>query len=329
MNKIKLLRPINLVMLLLMMCLFRFCMVAASPYRLFYVEPVLTNAQFILLLMATLFTAAGGYVINDIFDVDIDVQNKNNTQIIGNTVSEDEAYRMYKILCFLGIASTLLLALFTKNYRLSMIPILIMLVLNFYAHTFKKQLIVGNFMISLCAAFVFILMALYESGGNTANSANSANALYIKSGITIAAIVYGLFAFFTTFLREIIKDIEDKEGDEQYNCKTIPIVFGTNIAKLVSIGIILFLLMMLGSFAWFFPSLNMKIASYGIMGGLVLPLIVILILIIKATTKQHFHFISNAIKVVMLLGTLTLLYFYSGNGPYVFVQYVNFLKKLV
>lgn len=326
MNKIKLLRPINLAMLLLMLCLFRFCIVAASPYRLFYVEPVLTNAQFVLLLMATLFTAAGGYVINDIFDVDIDAVNKNNTQIIGNTVSEEDAYRLYKILCFLGIASTLLLALFTKNYRLSMIPILIMLVLNFYAHTFKKQLIVGNFMISLCAAFVFILMALYESGGNTANSANS---LYIKSGITIAAIVYGLFAFLTTFLREIIKDIEDIEGDEQYNCKTIPIVFGTKIAKIVSIVLILFLLVMLGSFAWFFPTLNMKMASYGIAIGFVLPLLVMLILIVKATTNEHFHFISNAIKIFMLLGTLTLLYFYSGNGPYVFVQYVNFLKKLV
>jgi 4-hydroxybenzoate polyprenyltransferase len=312
-------------MLLLMMYLFRLCFVAASPYNLYYFEPNLTNIQFLLLVITTIFTAASGYIINDIFDVEIDNINHSQKKIVGQYISEENAYNFYKITCIVGIVSTLALAFLTQNFRLSLIPILIMVILNFYAHTFKKQLIVGNFMIAICAAFVILLIALYESGHKTVESANTN---YIRSGIMIAAFIYSLFAFLTTFLRELIKDIEDKEGDEQYDCKTIPIVFGIRNSKIISIVIVLILMSIILSFMLFFPILNMKIASIGIAIVLFFPLVLILFLIMKANTKSHFHYISILLKIIMLIGVLTMLYFSSGNGPYVFVQYLNYITKL-
>lgn len=325
MNYIKLIRPINLLMIILTMYLFRLCFITATPYKVFFVEPVLSNIEFFLLTVATVFIAAGGYVINDIFDSDIDLINKKDKTIIGNEISEDEAYNFYKVLCLVGIICTIVLAFLTKNFRLSLFPVLIMVILNFYAHTFKKQLIVGNFIVSLCTAFVILLIALFESGGESMVNTNEA---IIRGGIFAAAIVYGSFAFFTTFLREIIKDMEDIIGDEQYDCKTIPIVFGIKKTKIISIFIGILLLLFLGSIAFFLPQLKMKTAALVLVFAIMVPLVSLCIFIGIAKSKKQFHMLSNATKMIMLLGVLTMLYFMNGMGPYVFVQYVNFLKKL-
>ncbi len=326
MKYIRLVRPLNLFIIAATMYLFRLCIVAAPPYKIFYIRNVLSETEFLLLVAATLFIAAGGYVINDIFDADIDAVNHPQKVIIGVTVAETTAYNVYKILCISGVICTLVLAFMTHNYRLSTLPVIIMVILNFYAHTFKKQLIVGNFMIALCTAFTILLIALFETGENRPDL--NSNESYVRSGIAIAAIVYSLFAFLTTFLREVIKDAEDMEGDEQYACRTIPIVFGQKGTKTAGMMISFFLLIMLISFVCFFPNIHLKNVSFFISIGLILPLLLIILLIIKAKTQSNYYLISNLVKVFMCLGIASMLYFRTGNGPYIFVQYANFLKKL-
>ncbi|MDB5226508.1 MAG: 4-hydroxybenzoate polyprenyltransferase-like prenyltransferase [Bacteroidota bacterium] len=323
---IRLIRPLNLFIIAATMYLFRLCIVAASPYKIFYIRNVLSGTEFFLLVAATIFIAASGYVINDIFDSDIDAINHPQKVIVGYKATETSAYNLYKILCVAGVLCTLVLAFMTGNYRLSTLPVIIMVILNFYAHTFKKQLIVGNFMIALCTAFTILLIALFETGENRADL--NTNESYVRSGIAIAAVVYSLFAFLTTFLREVIKDAEDIEGDDQYGCRTIPIVFGQKGTKITGLMITLILLLILISFVWFFPAIQLKNVSLFIGVGLILPLLVIIFLIIIAKTKANYHLISNLVKVFMCLGIASMLYFRTGNGPYIFVQYANFLKKL-
>lgn len=324
MSYIKLTRPLNLLIVIVTMYMFRYTLVAAAPYKSFYITNVLSEIQFFFLVLATVFIAAGGYVINDIYDIDIDNINRPTKVLIGDKISETQAYNLYKILCVLGIVCTLTLAFMTGNFRLSTLPIIIMVILNFYAHTFKKQLIVGNFMIALCTSFTILLIGLFESSSNEGSS----NDWYIRSGIAIAAIIYSLFAFLTTFLREIIKDMEDQKGDEQYGARTIPIVYGVKGAKIFALAICFILLLLLISLIWFFPSINIKNVSIFIAFGLVLPLFVIIFFIIKSKSTVNYHFVSNLIKYFMCIGIGTMLYFTTGIGPYIFVQYANFLKKL-
>lgn len=308
------------------MILFRVCIVAASPYKLFYLTTNLSNVEFSLLVGITLLIAAGGYIINDIFDVEIDMVNKPKQQIIGKNISESEAYRFYKIVSAIAVVAVFVLAFSTRNFRLSMLPLIIMVILNFYAHTFKKQLLVGNFMIALTTAFTIWLITLFEASGNENASDLQTQ---VQSGIAIAGFVYGLFAFLCTFLREIVKDMEDIEGDRLGNCKTIPIVFGLNKSKFVTYLISAFILFILVIFVFFFPTIQLKINSIFIVFGLILPLIFINIFIFLAKTPDKFHFISNLIKFFMLLGIATMLYFRSGIGPYIFMQFANFIEKLV
>ncbi len=327
MNYLKLIRPINLIILALTMFLFRVCLASASAYKLFSVYSILSSSEFLLLVLASVFIAAGGYVINDIYDIEIDIINRPNKLIVGNSISEDNAYNLYKLLCFLGILCTLLLAFLTKNYRLSTLPIVIMVVLNFYAHTFKRQLIVGNFMIALSASFAILLIALFEIGD--AGVELSSNESYIKSGIVISGVVYALFAFLTTFMREIIKDIEDVNGDQQYGCSTIPIVFGIKVAKVVVVILGVLILGLLISFVHFFYILQLMKTVYILGLALVFPLFVILLMVVLAKKMNWFSNISRLLKLFICIGLASMLYFLDGSGPHIFVEYINYLKKLL
>lgn len=322
---IKLLRPLNLLMIALTMILFRISIVSASPYELFLLMPVLSNAQFALLVLITLLVAGGGYVINDVFDADIDAVNKPESVIINKYIPDISAYNFYKILCILAFILTLVLAFLTKSYRLSMFPVIIIVLLNFYAQTFKKQLLIGNIIISLCAAAVLWLIAFYESGQDMSVTPDET---YVSGGIAIGAMVYGLFAFLTTFIREVVKDCEDVVGDEQFGCNTVPVKWGFRGAKKLLYLLYILLFLFTISFIFFFKAINIIYPIKFIVVILILPIFVLVFFTIRAQTKSNYHLLSNLIKGYMLMGILTMLYFRMGIGPYIFTQYVNYLEKL-
>ena len=323
---LKLIRPLNLLMIIFTMVLFRICIVAATPYKIFYVQPAVSTIAYLFMVLTTVLVAAGGYVVNDIYDIEMDAVNRPEKQIVGKHISETAAYNFYKILSVSGVMCTFVLAFLTHNLRLSMLPLIIMLILNFYAHTFKKQFFVGNFMIALSTAFVVLLPTLFEIGGKGEDSDMQ---LEIQSGIAIAGIVYGIFAFFSTFLRELAKDMEDVSGDRHGNCKTIPIVLGIKGAKGIAFFIVILLSIQLALFVWFFPSIQIKYVAYIIVLGLLLPLLLIAVLIAISNTAKQFYYTSNLIKLFMFLGISTMLYFIGGIGPYIFMQFANFLEKLL
>ena len=327
MNYIKLVRPINLLFIIFIMILFRYAFVLPSFYKVYDFSSELSTFQFILLLLVTVFTAASGYVINDIYDSDIDLVNKPQKVIIDKTIGVDDAYNFYKILALITILLSVTLTISTKNYGLATIPILILVALNFYAQIFKKLFLIGNLIIALFSAMVILLPALYES---KTNLDTPKIVIDIKSGILTAAICYALFAFFTTFIREIVKDMQDIEGDKQYGCKTVPIILGSTKSKILISVIAIFLLLFIFSFAQFFPSLNIQYIHLYIDIILILPFIFIIALLWWGKTNNHYRLVSGALKTYMLIGVCTMFYFVyvSGAASYLFVQYANFIKKI-
>ena len=324
MNYLKLIRPINLLVIIGTMFLFWYSFLVANGYKIFRLLPLMTNFQFFLLVFSTVCIAAGGYIINDIYDVDIDTFNRPNRVIVGQKISETTAYNFYKIICLISVISTLILAYLTKEYRLSTFPIIIMVVLFFYASMFKKQLILGNLTVAFCSAFTILLISLFESGGNYLMGPNETA---YRSSIFIGALVYSLFAFLTTFIREIVKDIEDKAGDEQYDCKTIPIQFGDLTAKIVCTVFAFFIITMLLTFVLFFIKMDIEKVPLFIVLLLILPLILIISYLFYAKTVKHFHIVSNLIKIYMVLGIASMLYFSNGLSP-ILINYVAYLKQL-
>jgi 4-hydroxybenzoate polyprenyltransferase len=150
---LRLIRAKNLLIIALLQCLLRYLLVL--PILDFYgLEPVMSNARFILLLVATLSLAASGYVINNYFDVKTDIINRPGKVVVGKVFSRRVVLLWHVVFTILGMFSGLLLAYFTRKENYALMFILIPGLLWYYSTTFKKQILIGNLVIAFLTALV-------------------------------------------------------------------------------------------------------------------------------------------------------------------------------
>lgn len=241
---------------------------------------ILNDFNFILILLSTSFIAAGGYIINDYFDVKIDLINKPNEVIIGREISRRLAMISHQALSGFGV----IMAIFI-NIKVFIICILAVTLLWAYASFYKKTAFFGNLLVAgMTGASLVIMAVTYEGSDKILN-------------------IYALFAFSITLIREIVKDIEDIKGDEKFGCKTLPIVWGIRKTKY-------FLYILLGIFVILVVSLSMQINNpklYIIFSFLSIPSIFFLFKLILADRKSHFTFLSKLCKLIMLLGIASMI----------------------
>jgi 4-hydroxybenzoate polyprenyltransferase len=179
------------------------------------------------------------------------------------------------------------------------------ILLYFYSTTFKRKLLIGNVIISLLTAWV--ILVLYVGEFYWAGFIDSDYRRFLSTLFKFA-IVYSSFAFLLSLIREVIKDIEDMDGDAKYGCRTMPIVWGVNVAKVFAgtlIVVLLAALVILQFYvlqrAWF------PLTLYGVL--LVdLPMVYILRKLYAAQTRTDYHRLSNTIKLVMLAGIVSIIF---------------------
>lgn len=322
-----LIRPINIAVVALTMLLFRYCIIDVKLYRAYDFLPYLNSLSFYVLLITTLFVTAGGYVINDIYDVEIDQINKPDKLIVGKHLSDTQAFNFYLGLTGVAVAGSFLLMFTSGQMKISMLPIFVIGLLFVYASTFKRMPLIGNITIAVCAALPIILLSIYEL---RINDFDPAAVILFTQGIGLAAIIYGTFAFLTTLIRELIKDLQDMSGDDEVGSRTLPIAIGTTATKVIIISIQLLTLTLILAIAYYTLVAKISIAFYSVLAYLVLPLVVQIILTIWAKQPKHYQWASSVGKVHMILGVLTLLYFASGTAPHFFDQlfklYLNMLQ---
>ena len=135
--------------------------------------PILNRAAFgeqlpwyilVLLMVATVLIAAGGYVINDYFDVKIDRINRPDELIVTRSVSKPEAMRLSVGLSAAGAVCGILLAVLLRSFTLGTVFILIPGLLWFYSSSYKRQFFVGNLIVSFLAALPPITIAMANVG---------------------------------------------------------------------------------------------------------------------------------------------------------------------
>jgi 4-hydroxybenzoate polyprenyltransferase len=265
------------------------------PLSLFY-------WQYVLLVLATVLIAAGGYVINDIFDQDIDQENKPNEIIIGKYISEAVAYQIYTGLTIAGVGCGFILANSVEHPNLAGIFILIALALYFYASTLKQIALIGNILIAALLAFSVIIIGIFDIFPNTFDINRQQMALAFS-----ILFDYAKFAFILNLVREIIKDIEDIKGDFIQDIKTLPIIIG--VKKTVGIALTILALAVLYLFYYSYNYLFENNLFYGlfyIIALVIAPMIVCIIKIGTANEKSDFHFISILLKWIIFFGILSI-----------------------
>jgi 4-hydroxybenzoate polyprenyltransferase len=301
----RLIRWPNLVFIALTQMLFRYFILdfVYQENDLAYESIKLNELLFFLLMAASVCIAAAGYIINDYFDVNIDQVNKSSKVIIGTYVKRRWAIFFHAILSLTGFILSLYIGYKLNNIYIPFFNFIAIALLWFYSTTFKKKLLVGNVIISLLTAWVILVLTLSEYRFRISPED------FVWQRILKVSFVYAGFAFIISLIREVIKDMEDIEGDLKYGCKTMPIVWGLPASKVftgvwivVLAGVLVIIQIYILQFGWWIP------AVYALL-TIAIPLVWVLRKLYDATTPKDFHRLSSVVKMIMGAGILSMLFF--------------------
>ena len=303
----KLIRWPNLFFIALTQILFYFCVFASlnnSPSHPFQ------NKLFFLLVASSILIAAAGYIINDYFDMQIDAVNKPGKVIVDKLIKRRWAILLHGLFSFAGIVLSAYVSFYTGKWIILFVNTACVFMLWFYSTYFKKRLLAGNVIISTLTAWVIIVVYFF-AGAEIIDIEGWKDASYpfdIRKLFKFT-MLYAGFAFIISLIREVVKDLEDMEGDLKYNCKTMPIVWGITSSKVftavwlvVSIAALAIVQLYAWQSGWWMSAVYCIVL-------IILPLLYILQLLYRAKTQKNYHRISTLIKLVMLSGILTMIFF--------------------
>lgn len=293
---LNLIRWKNLLMIAFMQCLIRY-----GFFQPFGVNTVLNDFQFVLLITATLCIAAAGNIINDIYDIETDFINKPDKLIVGKLISEKSAFNLFILFNVIGVIIGFYLAHAINKSEFFSIFVIVSILLYLYASYLKQTFLIGNLIVSALVGLSILIVGLFDLLPNITNQNINIELFYFK-----ILLEYALFAFFLNFIREIVKDIEDIEGDRKSGMHTLPIVIGEKRTSIVLfiLTITLAAIVYLHISNKFFEEI--KIIIYFLI-FIIGPLLYSSILILMAKSKDNLHQISNILKLIMLFGMLSLL----------------------
>jgi len=294
---LKLIRYQNLLMLAFMQLIFRYGFLKFQNIPL-----ALTDWQYGLLVLATVAIAAGGYIINNILDVETDSDNDPENVIVGKTISEIKAYNLYIGFTVVGVAIGFYLSNVINKPGFASLFIIIAGTLYFYATSLKQSLLIGNIIVALLLSFSVLIIGVFDLYPVTFDENRPIMGLLF--GILLD---YALFAFILNFIREIVKDLEDIEGDTNQGMNTLPIAFGVNrtINFVFGLSFVAIICTLYYIKTYIFKSDLFISTFYGLV-FILAPIIYFTIKIRSAKTKSDFHFLSSLLKWILLFGMLSI-----------------------
>ena len=346
---IKLIRFPNLIIIVLTQYAIRFGVISPIIYNFSGGQEIqgvglkMTEIDFFLLSLSTVMIAAAGYIINDYFDVKIDRVNRPHKIIVGKFIKRRVAMGAHLVINAIAILIGAYLAYQLKNWNLVFIQILSAGALWYYSTLFKKQVLVGNLLVALLAALVPFVAGLYELILQHAATDDTVNNLLFRleaytpfedvEYLLIQTLSYSMywvvgisiFAFISTIIREIIKDVEDYNGDKKYQCNTLAVVYGKPLAKIVAQALIAFMIVLIGYFQYLQLSENpggelaelakaqtrALITVMYLLFAVQIPLVYTFYKLKLANLKADYQQLSTTMKFIMLTGIgYTVLFYY-------------------
>ncbi len=291
----------------------------------------MSNLDFFLLSLSTVMIAAAGYIINDYFDVKVDRVNRPDKIIVGKHIKRRWAMGSHIVINTIAIIIAGYLAYAVGNWKLVFIQIITAGALWYYSTLFKKQVLVGNFVVALMAGLVPCVVGLYELTLQYANINNTVNTLlfFLDTGtpfqeveyvinMVLRNIVYWiagftLFAFISTMVREIIKDVEDYEGDKKYFSNTLAVVYGKGKAVIVAQILTIIMIGLIGYLQYIQLQAKDMASFMYFLFALQAPLIYVIYKLKIANKKSDYTKLSAIMKLIMLMGIIYTAFFYYSS----------------
>jgi 4-hydroxybenzoate polyprenyltransferase len=297
MKYLRLVRYPNLLMLAFMQLLLRYGFLKLQNAPL-----SLADWQFVLLVLSTVLIAAAGYVINDIFDQDTDNDNKPQKVIVGKSITEAAAYNLYVGLNVAGVGIGFYLSNVIERPGFAAIFIVVAATLYLYATSLKQMILVGNIVVALLLSFSVVIVGIFDLFPATYEG-NQREMATLFSILTD----YAIFAFIINFIREIVKDLEDVDGDYNQGMNTLPIVLGVSrVSKVVFALSFIPIAILLYYINKYFIASNLWILSVYAMLFMVGPLLYFAIKMASAKKPKEFRHLSMILKLAIFFGILSI-----------------------
>ena len=277
----------------------------------------LLNENFVILLIVTILIAASGYIVNDIYDYNLDQINKPEKVVLGKFLKSRDAIIIYMLFNSLAIVLSIFLCIKIKQEIYILVFLLIIYCLWLYSKKLKKYKIIGNILIAFFISLSILNVPLFSYKNILSDD---------RFFVFLIISIYSVLAFLINVKREIIKDIEDIEGDKMHKVKSLPIIFGTKKSKLVTVIIGIILMFAISSIITFqililrsdllldvggnqFSNPQIWGANYISTVYMFIILIIFFyaeLLILNATSKTNFTKVSKLLKFLMLLSLLSI-----------------------
>lgn len=289
----------NLLLIIYIQTLLKFIV-----FNSFNVPTNLSIIQFVALLISIILITSAGYIINDIYDLKSDLINKPQKVIVTNQFSIANAQQLYLFLNASGIILGIGLCLNIEKPSYSFIFIGASLLLYYYSKKFKSKPLIGNLIVSFLISVSIFILYLFDIN-KTAHSIN-------QQLIINVILILSFFAFSINFIREIVKDIEDVNGDNTLNMKTLPILIGKKrskkIASLLCFVPLSLLLYIVLSFSETYKYTILYLVVFA-----VIPLLYAALKLYSSKSINDFKKISALLKICMFLGINALILFSINN----------------
>ncbi|WP_367393174.1 UbiA family prenyltransferase [Lewinella sp. LCG006] len=268
------------------------------------IEAVLRPEELLLLIFATLCLTGAGYVINDLLDYPIDMINRPERVIVGKRISEGTVKWLVASLMFMGFFASLLLAFLKEELAWLWLFPLFALLLGYYPKYLKTRPFAGNLFIALSCAGTAGLIWLAERNAWCLLSEHA----QAKVGFII--LLFMLYAFLATWIREIVKDFEDLSGDIRLGRNTLPAYLGLASSKrfVIVLNTLLIITLGYGLIPWKYSFFQVPVAA--VSACLIIAVFVLMKRLLSASNPQHYYQLSQQWKY-FLLGGLLLLFLYK------------------
>ncbi len=332
---IRLLRPLNLLMIALAGLAFRYLiihpMIRTQPIPM---KDEVSRLDYFLFISMFVLLAAAGNIINDYFDLRVDRINKPQRIVIDKYVKRRIAMVAHIIINSLAILIGLYISWRFQSIPLLVIPFFIAGSLWYYSLDFKKQFLTGNFAVALLAGLYPLCIALMEIPPLTGNYLEAMDRFYVDNQIEgkssdffvliwIWMLFYAGFAFILNLVREIQKDMEDREGDKAAGYKTLAIQWKENNTKtLIAALLIIAMAVLVWLEYYLFQDMPISeswiyLAIYNLL--IIVPLFMSMNKSVMAKTKSDYKAASNYTKIAIAGGIAYTLVFAHLINPEMFI----------